>query len=91
MVPLNLNQSVLYATYFPLNVSKLLPKSLYNLLNVYSQILFTSFKVRPCNELTDLQQGRSFKNFILLKHMSFTDDPPDRPLFTVFFIFYNQD
>ena len=33
-----------------------------------------------------LQLGISFKNFILLKHMSFTDDPPDR--FSQFFYFF---
>ena len=36
-----------------------------------------------CNGCTDLQLGRSFKNFILLKHMPFTGDPPHR-FFAVF-------
>jgi len=47
------------------------------------------FKVRPLYwmHIQYLQLGRSFKNSILLKHMSFTDDPPDH--FSQFFFFFD--
>jgi len=40
---------------------------------------------------TDLQLGRSFKNFILLKHMPFTYDPSHRFSQFFIFLFYKQD
>jgi len=45
----------------------------------YQWILLPRHNLRKdlCNGFTDLHLS-SFKNFILLKHMSFTDDPPDR-------------
>ena len=47
--------------------------------------LFCRLRQDLCNGCTDLQLGRSFKNFILLKYMPFTDDPPRR--FSVFLFF----
>ena len=59
-------------------------------ITVIKLVVYEALRQDRCNGCTNLQLENSFKNFILFKHMPFTDDPPHAFHSFFFFDFINK-